>query len=98
MNHEPIPRVIGGLLRVLQGEGAAKHGDDWRIRADREDDAHAAAHEFAAEDPHLSDFDGEGDLHELKRLCRLALKLERRMIRDEGPGAAHSGDSSGFPG
>ena len=81
---EPIPRVIAGLLRVLNGEGAAKHGMyGFLERDDREDMVHALVHEHRADDPELADYDEAGDLHELKALCRRALKLERRMVRDD---------------
>ena len=78
--YDPIPHVIEGLLRVLNGEGAKKHGDEWKTRDERYEMSHALMHELRAADPERCQHDETGELHELKAFCNRALRLERIMI------------------
>jgi hypothetical protein len=71
------------VLALLNGQGAAKHGNSWMERDDRIDMSHADIHRVRYFDEDWPDHDAEsGELHLTHAIARELLVLERRLMRD----------------
>lgn len=74
-------RALLSIGRILNTDGAKKHGDSWKERPDHIDYDAAARHKIKAEDAEHSNYDlDSGELHEAHRIARLLFPLERRLI------------------
>ncbi len=81
---QPVPHAVDAVLTLLNGNGAAKHGDAWKTRVDRIDMSHAKMHEVRYFDPDWPDYDqSNGALHLTSDIARRLLVLERRLLRDK---------------
>jgi hypothetical protein len=77
-------RVINSIGRILNTQGALKHGDSWRTRPDHIDYDAAERHGVKALDPEHTNIDLDtGELHLCHKIARLMLIAERELIRIE---------------
>ncbi len=82
--NDPTPLAIAAVLELLNGNGAAKHGDAWKTRDDRIDMSHAEMHHVRYWDPDWPDYDHHNNaLHLTSDIARRLLVLEKRLMRDE---------------
>ncbi len=79
----PTPLASRAVLELLTGPGAAKHGDSFLTRSDREDMNHAEIHGMKYFSEDYPDYDCDSKvLHLVHYAARILLVLERRLLRD----------------
>jgi len=87
-------RALLAIGRILNTDGAKKHGNSWKTRPDHIDYDAAARHKLKAEDELHSNYDiDSGELHEAHRIARLLFPLERRLMALEAAKFAKSDEN-----